>query len=90
MPHLMLWAFITLTVIALALYRKRVTRGEDDTLHVLDGDQRYVAGQAKLATRVEVIDKWGKILTVVAIVYALAVASVYVYNLFSSNEIRMG
>ena len=47
MPHLILWAVITLIVVCLALYRKRITRGEDDTIHVLDGDQRYVVGSGE-------------------------------------------
>ncbi|MCW5977709.1 MAG: hypothetical protein KIT09_06510 [Bryobacteraceae bacterium] len=90
LPHLIILAVITLIVAFLALYRNRVTRGEDDTIHVLDGDQRYVADQAKLAQRVAVIDRWGKILTVIAVVYAVALAGLYMYSLFSSNEIRMG
>jgi hypothetical protein len=89
-PHLVLLAAITLCILGLAVYRRRVARGEDDTLHVLEGDQRYIPEQVKLASRLDVLDKWGKILTVVAVLYALILAAIYGYSLFSSNEIRMG
>ena len=90
MPHLVLWTALTLVVIGLAVYRKRVTRGEDGTIHVLESDQRYVPDQARLATRLDGIDKWGKLLTVIALLYGLAVAAIYIYTMFSSTEIRMG
>jgi hypothetical protein len=89
-PFVVLWSALALIVLILAVYRRRITRGEDDTIHVLEGDQRYVVDQAKLATKLEVIDKWGKIATVVTIVYGLILVAIYTYSLFTSNEIRMG
>jgi hypothetical protein len=39
-----------------------------------------VADQANVAHKLDVIDKWGKILTVVAVVSGLAIAAAYVYG----------
>jgi uncharacterized membrane protein len=38
--------------------------------------------QTSLAQKLDVIDKWGKILTVVTVVVGLLIAAVYIYGQF--------
>lgn len=66
-------------VIVLIVYRKMVARKEDDTLHVLDGG---AVQQAVVGHKLEAIDKWGKTLTVITLVYLLVVGATYVYLQF--------
>ena len=59
-------------------WRKVVSRQEDDSLHVLDGGA--VTHQVDVTHKLDVIDKWGKILTVVTVVYGLILGALYLYQ----------
>lgn len=85
-----LWGLLALVVLALLVWRKVVARGEDDTLHVLDGGAvQQTAAQSAMAHKLEAIDKWGKTLTVIAVVYGLVLAAIYVLQAWSQNS-RVG
>jgi len=81
-PLAAVWALLALTVIGLLVWRKGVARNEDDSLHVLDAVSAQRTTQADVAHKLDVIDKWGKILTVIAVVYGLALGGLYVYQVF--------
>ena len=78
-PYVAVWSVVALSVIVLFVRRKMVASKEDDHLHVLHG---AITEQVNVASKLDAIDKWGKILTVVAMVLGLAIASVYVYTSF--------
>lgn len=77
---LVVWLAITSAVIGLAVYRKLVTRYEDDSIHVGPGDSARVAQQAAIATRLDTVDKWGKTLTVIAVALGVILAAMSVYQ----------
>ena len=81
-PYLAIWSVFALAVIVLLVMRKIVASKEDDQLHVLHGT---VTQQASVAGKLEAIDKWGKILTVVAVVFGIAIAALYVYSSFATR-----
>ena len=78
-PFVALWIVVTAIVIALFIWRKIVAGKEDDSLHVNSGP---VVDQTSIAQKLDQIDKWGKIMTVVAVVLGLLVAAAYVYGQF--------
>jgi len=78
-PFIVLWALLAASVLVLIVWRKIVANNEDDTLHVLQGS---VAQQVTVAQKLEVIDKWGKILTVITLVFGLILGAAYVYQNF--------
>ncbi|SPE32120.1 conserved hypothetical protein [Candidatus Sulfopaludibacter sp. SbA6] len=78
-PFIVLWALLAASVLVLIVWRKMVANNEDDTLHVLQGS---VAQQVTVAQKLEVIDKWGKILTVITLVFGLILGAAYVYQNF--------
>jgi hypothetical protein len=78
-PFVALWGLITASVIVLFIWRKIVAGKEDDSLHVNSGP---ASDQTVVAQQLDQIDKWGKIMTVVAVVLGLAVAAAYVYGQF--------
>ncbi len=78
-PLVALWMVVTAIVIVLFIWRKIVAGKEDDTLHVNSG---VLTQQTSLAQKLDQIDKWGKILTVVAVLLGLLVAAGYVYGQF--------
>ena len=77
MPFVVSWAVLATVVIGLAFYRKIVARKEDDYLHFEDG---VSTRQEAMARKLEAIDKWGKLLTILAAVYSLVVLGVVLYN----------
>jgi hypothetical protein len=76
---------VALAVIVLLVMRKMVASKEDDNLHVLDGVPTTATQQVTLAHKLDVIDKWGKILTVIALVFGLAIGALYVYSTFNTR-----
>ena len=58
---------------------RSVASNEDDSLHVLHG---ALTQQTTVAQKLDVIDKWGKILTVITVVFGLLIAAAYVYAQF--------
>ena len=77
LPFLYPWIALALAVIGLLVRRKVVASHEDDNLHVFDGGG---ANQTVVAHKLDQIDKWGKILTVIALVYGLILALAYAYQ----------
>jgi ABC-type iron transport system FetAB permease component len=75
LPLLVVWIALALVVMALFLWRQTVARGEDDSLHVMHG---ALTQQTSLAQKLDVIDKWGKILTVITVVFGLLLAAAYI------------
>ena len=74
-----LWILVTASVIVLFIWRKIVAGKEDDTLHVNSGS---LTQQTSMAQKLDQIDKWGKIMTVVAVLLGLLVAAAFVYGQF--------
>lgn len=87
--HLVIWAVLATVVVFLALYRRRLYLKTDELLHVLDAEAPMIASQAQNAKRLEKIDFWGKTLTIIVGLYALAIGGMYIYKLFTDSSIRM-
>jgi hypothetical protein len=68
------------TVLFLISYRWWIAKDEDDTLHLRACDVGVVSRQSATARKLEYIDHWGKILTVVVLFYGLVVASAAIYR----------
>lgn len=79
-PFAVLWAIMAIGVIALIVIRKRIASGEDDTLHVMEGDAAMIPHQKEIAHKLEVVDRWGKSLTVLTVVFGLIVGALWVYQ----------
>lgn len=75
----MVWAALTLFVISLAVFRKYAARGEDDLVHLSGGADTIITHQAEVANRLDRIDHWGKLLTVVDVVFGFALLAVSMY-----------
>ena len=78
-PYIAVWALFALSVLVLFLRRKMVASKEDDQLHVMSGAN---PDQVIVAHKLEAIDKWGKILTAITVLFGLVIAFLYVYSNF--------
>lgn len=77
-----LWLALAVVIAAMAIYRKMVSKDEDDTLHLGGGAEGVVRHQAELAGKLESIDKWGKTLTALEVVFGLALAGWWLYQIW--------
>jgi hypothetical protein len=74
-----IWAGLAAFVVLLAVARKWVTRREDDTLHLHEFDTTVVQRQSSVAGLLNRVDWIGKSLTVVVLVYGIALIGRIVY-----------
>ena len=79
LPLIVTWGVLALAVLALFIRRQVISNHEDDSLHVLHGALNQ---QVSMAQKLDQIDKWGKILTVVTVIFGLLLAAAYVYGQF--------
>ena len=80
LPFTVLWMILSMVVIGLIAYRKWIAKDEDDSLHVMDAEIGIALRQEVVARKLESIDRWGKALTAIALVYGLLVGAVYLYQ----------
>ncbi len=71
---------LVIVTLGLALYRKFASAGEEDVVHLGAGEERMIPNQVALARKLDGIDKWGKMLTVAAVVVGVAIAGIYTYQ----------
>lgn len=90
-PYLAVWAVLVVILVVLYIYRRRIALKDDETLHVLDADVGMVAQQATVAKKLEVVDRWGKILTILVVLYSLVLAALYIYVVWQeSTKVTLG
>ena len=75
-----IWAVMALIVLGLAIYRKIIANKEDDTMHLSDAEVNLITEQNVLSRKLEAVDKWGKLLTIVVVAYGLIIAGVILYQ----------
>ena len=83
-PYVAIWSLVALAVIVLLAMRKAVASKEDSALHVMHAT---TSDQVGVAQKLDQIDRWGKVLTVVAVVSGLALAGAYIVSTISSRGI---
>ena len=88
-PLALLWGVLTAVVLILAAMRGKLARNENDTLHVSVAD-KAVEEQVVLATKLEKIEKWGKLLTIIAVAYGVLLGAAYLWQFWNSSAISRG
>jgi len=81
-PAVVIWVILAIATLGLALYRKLISASEEDLIHLGPGEERQIPKQVALEAKLKAIDHWGKILTVITVVVGLAMAAVYLYQVF--------
>ncbi len=79
-PFAVLWIVFAVVVAGLAAYRWLVSENEEDTLHL--SNPREEGRQVVITHRLDVIDRWGKLLTIAAAVYSVLLAAAYVCHIW--------
>ncbi len=81
------WAGLAAVVLGLALYRRFVAREEDFNLHVPLPESSLLSHQESVARRLGRIDFWGELLTILVVLYGLALAGAHVYQTWQNTAI---
>jgi hypothetical protein len=84
-PFAAAWACLLVGVIGLAAYRKMIALREDDYLHVSEGEAKIIPQQIATAHKLDVVDHWGKILTITTVATGVVLAAVYLYILWQQS-----
>ena len=80
LPLIVLWGVMAISVLVLIVWRKSVASHEDDRVHMLD--TAGVPQQVEVAHKLDVIDRWGKIVTAVTVAFGLVIAALYFYQVW--------
>ena len=83
-PLLVLWGLMAIAVLVLAIMRRNAAKGESEVIHV--DDTAFETKQAAIAARLDKIDHWGKITTVIALVFGLVLLGFYLYNVWQQGS----
>lgn len=84
-PYIASWSVLAAAVVGLAVYRKMLSLREDDSIHVLESATTLIPQQVANAQRIDVVEKWGKILTAVAVATGLVLAGFYFWNVWQNG-----
>ena len=74
----LVWVALTLTVLGLIAYRYFVSLKEDDILHLADAEAPLIPQQNAMAAKLGRLDQWSRRLTMVDVVFGLALAAFFV------------
>jgi hypothetical protein len=76
---ILIFCVLLISVLVLGAMRKLAGRQEEEILmHV--GDPSVVQNKASIIHRVDAIEKWGKTLTAITVVYGLVLLAWYLYQ----------
>lgn len=79
-----IWAVLAVIVAGLVVMRRVAAQKEDYDLHL---DQARISGQqATLAKTIDVIDKWGIVMTVIIAVYGAVLLGAYLYQSWQASN----
>jgi len=85
-PYIAVWAVFALVVLGLALYRRILTfHGDDEFVHLTEGEQQLIPQQVALSNKLAFIDRWGKTLTVITVVMGIAIVAFVLFQAWQAS-----
>jgi hypothetical protein len=79
-PYIAIWAVLAVAILILAGWRQFIDVHEDDSIHLHEGQAGLIQDQVALAHKIQLIDRVGKTLTLMAALYGLAICGWVVYQ----------
>jgi preprotein translocase subunit SecG len=81
---LVLWIVIALALAIIYVYRRIVSGSSDELVHLSDVSDAVLEKQEATASKIQQLDRIVLILTIVFVVYGLALGGLQIYQAFSS------
>lgn len=86
LPYAIAWVVLALAVILLGFIRKNVSAQEDDSIHLGGGSDTAIARQQETAKKLAVLDKWGKLLTIILVVTGVLLGILYGLQMWNASS----
>src|ERR1051325_507432 len=86
-PFIVMWSVLAVGVVGLIAWRKALTGHFDNTLKLQDAGA--VSQQAIVTHKIDVIDRWGKILTAITVISGLALGLLFAYQTWAKHIAAM-
>ena len=83
------WAMLAVIILGLALFRALLAMKEDDSIHLSDAEASMAHDQLVLQGRLEKIDRWGKGLTIFALIYGLTIAGTAIWVVWNNETAKL-
>jgi len=80
------WSALTLLVILLAVARKFAAGKTDEYVHLADGETGAIGQQVAVAGKLDIIDRWGKTLTIVDVVFGFVLVVVMCISAWQQSQ----
>jgi hypothetical protein len=81
---LVLWIVIAVALAIIYVYRRIVSGSSDELVHLSDVSDQVLAKQEATAIKIQQLDRIVFILTIVFVVYGLALGGLQIYQAFNS------
>lgn len=82
--NLMLFSAIFVVLIAaiivIAIYRARLSRREQETLHVLGTDPAEISLKMNIAQKLLAVERWMRILIIVTVIYGIGLLGLFLWD----------
>jgi len=85
-PFLIGWLVVLVVFLVVWVWRRGVGRQEDESIHVLDSEVGQVAQQVQVGKKLDKLDRWVKIVSIVLAVYSVVLAGLYVYAAWDASS----
>jgi len=85
-PFLIGWLAVLVVWLVLWVWRRSLGRQEDESIHVLDSEVGQIAQQVEVGQKLDKLDWWVKIVSIVLVVYGVALAGLYVYAAWDASS----
>jgi len=89
LPYVYTWTALAVVVLVLAVYRISLGSHDDVVVHLAASDVvEPPATQQQRLRKINLLDRWGPALTILSVIYGLALLSVYFYHVwFTGSQI---
>jgi hypothetical protein len=85
--YILLWVVMAAVVISLAIYRRVIAGHEDYAIHMKESEALQTVQQASIAKKINKIDFWGEVLTVVTLAAGVVLGSVYLWQVWQDSQV---
>jgi hypothetical protein len=76
-------------LVMVSLIRWNVGQKEDDHLHVMDSEKELIGVQSNIAHRLDVLDRWRKILLIATVMFGIAILALHMYSTFTQTAVPL-
>jgi hypothetical protein len=80
-----IWGVAIAGLMCLLLYRKFLEQYEDDFLHITHADVQSLRQQATTSHKLDVLDRWVRVILLIVITYGACLAAAYLYRVWESR-----